>query len=196
MTNTKPRSGDLRPGGRTREIKNNVATSVLELIKSGNIQFSYSELAAASGVHKTTLYRRWPTHIDLIRVAIEIHNQSFSLESKNNWHDNAEAIVRSLADFLSDPTEVAINRALLANPQAAESLVSVEYWQPIQNLLKSMVVEAQAAGELAEDIDPQTVIMTIVSPLIISTTLGFGTKSKETLITQLSRLARSYAYSP
>lgn len=196
MTNTKPRSGDLRPGGRTREIKNNVATSVLELIKSGNIQFSYSELAAASGVHKTTLYRRWPKHIDLIRVAIEIHNQSFSLESKNNWHDNAEAIVRSLADFLSDPTEVAINRALLANPQAAESLVSVEYWQPIQNLLKAIVVEAQTAGELPEDIDPQTVIMTIVSPLIISTTLGFGTKSKETLIAQLSRLARSYAYSP
>jgi len=196
MVNRKHRAGEVRPGGRTREVKKAVAASVLDLIKDGNSQFSYSELATASGVHKTTLYRRWPQHIDLIREAIEIHNQSFKIKRGDNWHENAEAIVRSLADFLSDPTEIAINRALLSNPQTAESQVSVEYWRPMQDSLINLVVEAQAAGELPDDINAHVVIMTLASPLVINSTLTIGAAGKEELIIQLTRLARSYAHTP
>ena len=193
MAKNEPRAGEVRPGGRTREVKQSVAAAVLELIKNGHVHFSYNELAALSGVHKTTLYRRWPQHIDLLREAIEIHNQRFRIKTGKAWHENAEAIVRSLADFLSEPTEIAINRALLANPQAAESLISVEYWRPIQDRLDRVVIEAQTAGELPDDIDPSVVIKTLVSPLILSTTLNFGPESTEELVTQLTRLARSYA---
>lgn len=193
MAKTKPRAGEIRPGGRTREVRNAVAASVLELIKSGNIQFSYSELASASGVHKTTLYRRWPQRMDLIREAIEIHNRNFAIKAGSNWHDNAEAIVRSLAEFLSDPTEIAINRALLADPESAESLVSVEYWRPIQASLNGLVTEAQSAGELPDDVDPDTLILTLVAPLLVNTTLDLGPRSQEDLIHHLTRVARSYA---
>lgn len=193
MARAKPKAGEIRPGGRTREVRNAVAASVLELIKSGNIQFSYSELAEASGVHKTTLYRRWPQRMDLIREAIEVHNQDFILKAGTCWHDNAEAIVRSLAEFLSEPTEIAINRALLADPLSAESLVSVEYWRPIQASLKSLVTQAQSSGELPADIDPDTLILTLVAPLLVNTTLDLGPKNREDLILMLTRLARSYA---
>ena len=196
MAKTKPRAGETRPGGRTREVRNAVAASVLELIKSGNIQFSYSELASASGVHKTTLYRRWPQRLDLIREAIEIHNQNFAIKTGSNWHDNAEAIVRGLAEFLSDPTEIAINRALLADPQSAESQVSVEYWRPIQASLNHLVTRAQAAGELSDDISPDTLILTLVAPLLVNTTLDLGPKSREDLIRQLTTVARSFANTP
>lgn len=193
MAKTKPRAGEIRPGGRTREVRNAVAASVLELIKSGNIQFSYSELASASGVHKTTLYRRWPQRMDLIREAIETHNRNFAIKAGSNWHDNAEAIVRSLVEFLSDPTEIAINRALLADPESAESLVSVEYWRPIQASLNGLVTEAQSAGELPDDVDPGTLILTLVAPLLVNTTLDLGPRSQEDLIRHLTRVARSYA---
>ena len=192
MAVKKQRAGEVRPGGRTRTTQNTVATSVLNLIKEGNFHFSYSELAALSGVHQTTLYRRWPPRTDLIREAIKIHNQGFTIKNSNNWEENAEAIVRGLADFLSQPVEIAINRALLANPQSAETLVTVEYWEPIQAILYDLVIEAQQSGELPDDIDPSALITTLASPLIIDTALTTTAKNREKLIINLIKIARLY----
>ena len=138
-----PPAGTQRPGGRTKEVTHTVATAVLTLISNGSINFSYTELADESGVHKTTLYRRWPQRIDLIREAIQLHNRSFTLKQGKTWHHSAKAIIDSLALFLSQPAEIAINRALLAEPDAAANAVTTEYWQPIQAVLIQTVRDAQ-----------------------------------------------------
>lgn len=186
-----PRAGKVRPGGRTQEVAHTVATSVLKLITKGNIDFSYSELADLSGVHKTTLYRRWPQRIDLVRAAIKVHNQSFQLKTGKNWDENAEAIVRSLAMFLSQPAEIAINCALFAQADAASNLATIEYWEPIQDALNELVLAAQSRGEIPACIDPATLIATLSAPVILNTVMTRSPAKKE-LINNLIRIARCY----
>ena len=52
-----------RPGGRTEKNRKAVALAVLELIKAGKIDFEIQEVAALSGVHRTTIFRRWPNRL-------------------------------------------------------------------------------------------------------------------------------------
>ncbi len=181
----------MRPGGRTKATKQTVATSVLRLIAEGNIDFSYNELAAISGVHKTTLYRRWPQRIDLVREAIKIHNQSFQLKAGKDWYENAELIVRSLASFLSQPTEIAINCALFAHPESASNLVTIEYWEPIRKSLNELVRQAQSNGEIPDHIYPGAIVISLSSPLVLSTVM---TRSPVTddLTNSLIQIARLF----
>lgn len=186
-----PPAGTVRPGGRTQEVTQTVANSVLSLITAGNIDFSYNQLAALSGVHKTTLYRRWPQRIDLIREAITSHNQSFQLKTGKNWNENAERVVRSLASFLSQPTEIAINCVLFTQPEATSNRVTIEYWEPIRNTLNELVVEAQSREEIPANINPATLIMSLSSPLVLQTVMTRSAVKKD-LIDNLIQIARSY----
>ncbi|HUH37111.1 MAG TPA: TetR-like C-terminal domain-containing protein [Spongiibacteraceae bacterium] len=192
MANRKPRVGEIRPGGRTSEVRNAVAAAVLDFIKDGNFRFSYQDLAEASHIHRTTIYRRWPERADLMREAMRVHNRKFTIKTRESWHDNAEAIVRGLARFLSNPTELAINRALFADPQTDESRIAIAYWEPIQASLRDIVVRAQQVGELPVDLDPQALIMTLVSPILVNTVLGAPPGDEKKFIEDLIAIARSH----
>lgn len=61
----------LRPGGRSERIREVVATECLNLWAEGNFDFSLADVAARSGVSRTTIYRWWPTTSDLMREALE-----------------------------------------------------------------------------------------------------------------------------
>src|SRR5690606_2018959 len=100
MTSRSPRVGQRRPGGRTERVREMVATTVLDLIKNGNIDFSYNDVAEISGIHKTTLYRRWPQRIDLVKEALKQHNSLLKIPHGKTWSETAEALVKSVARFL------------------------------------------------------------------------------------------------
>jgi AcrR family transcriptional regulator len=57
-SNTLP--GDKRPGGRTARTAQAVRTATLDLLSERGLgSLSMNEIAARSGVHEATLYRRW-----------------------------------------------------------------------------------------------------------------------------------------
>ena len=73
MTRTTPRVGEQRPGGRATRVRSAVldATSAL-LTEVGYDELSVEEVASRAGVHKTTVYRRWPTKPELIADAAQV----------------------------------------------------------------------------------------------------------------------------
>lgn len=161
--------GQVRPGGRTEQVRKDVASSVLALIQAGRADFSYNEVAEVSGVNKTTLYRRWPQRTDLLREALVEHNSYFQFPEVASWPETVEALIQELAAFLSDPVEMALNIALLSDPSREGNELVISQWQPIQDRFDQCVREAQERGEIAEGVDVQTITMLLMSPVMVLT---------------------------
>ena len=68
---SKPLVGGRRPGGRSTRVVAAVMASTLETLgRVGFARLRVEDVAARSGVNKTTIYRRWPEKLDLVRAAV------------------------------------------------------------------------------------------------------------------------------
>lgn len=60
-----------RPGGRSARVREQVLAAVLELLARDGLRgLRYEEVAELAGVHKTSVYRRWPTREALVSEAL------------------------------------------------------------------------------------------------------------------------------
>ena len=167
-----PSTLQKRPGGRTEVVRQKVITAVIELIKSGNMHFSYNELADLSGVNKTTLYRRWPSQITLFQEALQEHNRPVEINQKSNWAETLEAGLRELAWHFSKAEEIAMNLSFLSSPDVEESSMILAQWQPIQANFIRLIKDAQEKGEVPSNLDPASLFTIIISPLVLMTLAG------------------------
>ena len=161
-----------RPGGRTEVVRQKVIAAVIELIKSGNMHFSYNELADLSGVNKTTLYRRWPSQINLFQETLQEHNRPVEINGKGGWAETLETGLRELARHFSKAEEIAINISFLSSPDAEESSMILAQWQPIQSNFIRLIKGAQEKGEIPSCLDPASLFTIIISPLVLMTLAG------------------------
>lgn len=167
-----PSTLQKRPGGRTEVVRQKVITAVIELIKSGNMHFSYNELADLSGVNKTTLYRRWPSQITLFQEALQEHNRPVEINEKSSWAETLEAGLRELAWHFSKAEEIAMNLSFLSSPDVEESSMILAQWQPIQTNFIRLIKDAQEKGEVPSNLDPASLFTIIISPLVLMTLAG------------------------
>jgi AcrR family transcriptional regulator len=73
----KRRTGEhaARVGGRSeRVVRDVLGASAKELARVGYAALRMDDVAAAAGVNKTTVYRRWPTKPELVRATLESLN--------------------------------------------------------------------------------------------------------------------------
>ena len=76
MSTTKPRVGEQRPGGRAERVRTAVLEAAAELLTEvGYDKMRVEDVAARAGVHKTTVYRRWPTKAALTADATALHSR-------------------------------------------------------------------------------------------------------------------------
>ena len=167
-----PSTLQKRPGGRTEVVRQKVITAVIELIKSGNMHFSYNELADLSGVNKTTLYRRWPSQINLFQEALQEHNRPVEINEKSSWAETLETGLRELAWHFSKAEEIAMNLSFLSSPDVEESSMILAQWQPIQANFIRLIKDAQEKGEIPSSLDPASLFTIIISPLVLMTLAG------------------------
>ena len=66
------RTGLIRPGGRGERIKNAVVSAILGLAEAGDVDLNVEKISRISGVHKSTIYRRWPSRVDLLAAVLEV----------------------------------------------------------------------------------------------------------------------------
>jgi AcrR family transcriptional regulator len=68
---TTRRTGKERTGGRAAGVVDRVvAATIAELSRVGYAAMRVEDVAARSGVNKTTIYRRWPTKAELLTSAV------------------------------------------------------------------------------------------------------------------------------
>lgn len=107
-------------GGRPRDTRlhHAILDATRELLTTGGYaELSMESVAARAGVGKKTLYRRWASKAPLVAEAVlEAYggSGSFPVAETGDLRADLLAWLREHADFLADPPNAALVRALIA----------------------------------------------------------------------------------
>lgn len=181
-----------RPGGRTERNRLLVANAVLKLVEDGNLDFELQEVAAISGLHRTTIFRRWPDREALIAAALTEHLSHFSVPTTGNWQIDFRRIAFTLRDFFSNPAELAMNRLLVRTSNGEFRRQVFDMWDPLIDSIQETLLDAQRSGEISNKVDHEVVFGMLISTLLTRTLLGFDCEDEfvERLVAQIIRGCR------
>jgi AcrR family transcriptional regulator len=113
-----------RPGGRTARNTAAVLDTAYRLLTTrGLAELTIAEVAAESGVHETTIYRRWKTIPALaLDACLAGISAAIPIPQRGSLHADLVALIRGIIDLLGGP----VGRALLdicriSDPPIAEA---------------------------------------------------------------------------
>lgn len=139
------------------------------MLRDGNVHFSVGAIAERTAVHRSTVYKRWPTRGDLVREALTLHNRRLEIPDTGSWSQDVRALAKSLAEFSSNPAEIGMNAAVAANADAAFTKWVFKSWMPVQRKLERPVERAIARGELPRDSNPEVLLAMLHGPILVRT---------------------------
>ncbi|MEU8681938.1 TetR/AcrR family transcriptional regulator C-terminal ligand-binding domain-containing protein [Streptomyces sp. NPDC048611] len=111
-----PSPGTRRPGGRTARTRAAVRDAVLAgLTEHGYPGLTVEYVAAHSGVHKTTLYRRWKDVEGLVADALDLAGEdSWVPPDTGSLEGDLRALTREVITSFTDPAVAASGSAMIA----------------------------------------------------------------------------------
>ena len=171
MTSDDPRVGESRPGGRSARVRRAVLNAAAEVLAEvGYDAFGIEEVAARAGVHKTTVYRRWPTKADLVADASRARSRDVvPTPDSGSLLGDLRALARSVARNIGSGQGERITRTMVAaaatSPDAA--IGTAEFFAERITLAHVIVERAIARGELPEGTDANLVIEALIGPLYV-----------------------------
>ena len=161
----------LRTGGRSECVRRAVGDALLALMREGQSGFSVAEVDERAGVHRTTVYRWWPTPADLVREALTLHTTRLVVPDTGCWHDDVLALAVELADFFSDPVEMAMNTVLSGGLYPEFDEVQMDYWMPIFHEFSKVIERVIHRGEVRFDTNAEVALHLVTAPLLMHTVL-------------------------
>jgi AcrR family transcriptional regulator len=163
--------GEQRPGGRSARVRAAVLSATLEvLVETGYDAMSVDAVAARAGVHKTTVYRRWPTKAALVAAAAaDRSEQLVPVPDTGSLVGDLTALGHSIADNLSSELGSALARTIIAAASASAEVAEVnrEFWTVRLALTETIVDRAVDRGEVSADVDRRAVIETLIGPIYV-----------------------------
>jgi AcrR family transcriptional regulator len=156
-----------RPGGRTARVRADVLAAVEgELAERGYDGLTIDGVAARSGVHRTTVYRRWKTVagllVDLLRAGAD---DAWSPAETGSLEGDLIALNREVHAALTARPSVtqAVIAASFRTPEAAEALS--QFW--VDRYARSALVVRRAIdrGEIPDTVDPQELLVAATGPI-------------------------------
>jgi AcrR family transcriptional regulator len=180
------RAGLIRAGGRTERTRDAVLSVARDLLEHGETDLSVTRLSALSGVHKTTIYRRWPTREILLHDLMKERRRSLDIPTSKSWQAYLSDLAIEMADFLSSPGELALMKTLLAADPAYAAEVDL-IWLPLADSLAAPLVAAQARGEIAAEVEATTIIRLLIG-FIVSETLFTRKRPPQPMLDQVARM--------
>ena len=174
-----------RPGGRTARVRAQVLEATLtELGASGWGALSVERIAERSGVHKTTIYRRWG-NVDRVALDALLERGSDEIPIPDTGHLSSDllALGRLIAATISDPVGRAVATAVVAEPDSQTlSQLAILFWSERFGAARVIVERAIERGEVAELMDPDVVIESIASQVWFRIMVRRGAISDDWLI--------------
>ncbi|GAA0528186.1 TetR/AcrR family transcriptional regulator [Paractinoplanes ferrugineus] len=159
--------GETRPGGRTARTRERVLDAVASLLLEGGYDaVTMDAVAARSGVHRTTVYRRWRDTGGLLADSLDAAREHpWEPPDTGSLLADLVAINRQIVAALTE--EPSITRALVAasfrSPTAAQALRS--FWEDRYARAAVAVDRAVRRGEAREDIDARHVLIASSAPI-------------------------------
>jgi AcrR family transcriptional regulator len=158
---------EKRPG-RPRDpgVEKAVSDAVVKVLaECGMAGFTVDKVAAAAGVGKATVYRRWPSREDLIQEIWQHVNDDFPRPDTGDLRKDLLIFVGTLATFMADP-----ERRLAVSHLAAAAKLDPElgrrfsvFKQQRFDAVREMVRQAKKRREVRAGLDEDVVIEMIVA---------------------------------
>ncbi|MEU0841062.1 TetR/AcrR family transcriptional regulator [Streptomyces sp. NPDC005962] len=161
--------GTVRPGGRTARTRAAVRDAVLTgLAEHGYPGLTVEYVAEHSGVHKTTVYRRWGSVEGLVADALQLAGEdSWRPPDTGSLDGDLRALAREVTGTFGDAPAEAAPTAFVAaafhSQRAAEALRDFHTERFAR--CESVVTRAVGRGEAPVGTDAAAVVRAVSAPL-------------------------------
>ena len=166
---TAPLVGDRRPGGRSARVRAAVLAATSELLMEvGYDGVTVESVAGRAGVHKTTVYRRWPTKAELIADAVRDQSaEAVPIPDTGSLRGDLVQLAREVAENIGSEGGARRSRTIIAaassSPELADRVHA--FWSHRLALCAPIVERAIARGVVPPDVDPILLVEAAVAPL-------------------------------
>ncbi|MFI6645118.1 TetR/AcrR family transcriptional regulator [Streptomyces sp. NPDC050504] len=161
--------GTRRPGGRTARTRAAVRDAVITgLAEHGYPALTVEYVAEHSGVHKTTLYRRWGNLEGLIADALDLAGEDgWSPPDTGSLEEDLRALAHEVVASFTDPAAAAAPTAFVAaafqSDRAADALRA--FYTTRFARCETLVERAVERGEAPAGIDAGALVRAVSAPL-------------------------------
>jgi AcrR family transcriptional regulator len=126
-------------------------------------------IAARAGVAKQTIYRWWPSKVEvLLDTLIEDSQQSLALPETGSAIEDARQYLRQLAAFITGDAAGQVLLALIGEAQHDAEMAGVfhaRYLDPRRDEERAMLARGVASGELRPDLDADRALDGLLGPV-------------------------------
>ena len=126
-------------------------------------------IAARAGVAKQTIYRWWPSKVEvLLDTLIEDSQESLALPETGSAIEDARRYLRRLAAFITGDPAGKVLLALIGEAQHDAEMAGVfhaRYLDPRRDEERAMLARGVASGELPPDLDADRALDALLGPV-------------------------------
>jgi len=163
---TRRTEGLLKGDRQERVVESVLRETALQLSRNGYEGLRVDDVAAASGVNKTTIYRRWASKAELVAAALEATRAMKEVPETGDLREDLVAMMLKAAAFASSPTGRGIVRILQierAHPEVEKIAQDLRTRQ--RSARKAMLERAIVRGELPPGTDAALLAELLFAPL-------------------------------
>ena len=154
MSDQTRRTRGLQSGPRSQRVVRSVHEAlVAELVRVGFAELSIDAVAREAGVHRTTIYRRWPTKADLVASLLEPQlDRVEKVPETGSVAGDLVALMQQLVDNIGQPEGLAMTRLFTVNEPELVAMATGAR-DRAQAVFTRAVRRAVDRGELPADAD-------------------------------------------
>jgi AcrR family transcriptional regulator len=146
------------------------------LVERGFAGVTIEGIAARAGVAKQTIYRWWPSKVDiLLDTLVEDAGKRLAVPTDGPAVDSMRRYLRAMARFLTKEDAGQVLLALLGEAQHdAETarLFHERYLDPRRAAEREVLARGIAAGELPKGLDPDATLDALIGPILFRALTG------------------------
>jgi len=157
-----------RPGGRSARVREAVLRAALvELSETGWDSLSVERIAERSGIHKTTIYRRWGSADRVaLEALLERGSEGIPIPDTGDISDDLIALGRSIAATISEPVGRSVAAAAIgASDGSSLRAIADAFWSERFDQAGIIVRRAIDRGQVPVGTSSDRVIEGVAAPI-------------------------------
>ena len=146
------------------------------LVERGFGGITIEGIAARAGVAKQTIYRWWPSKVDiLLDTLIDDASSQLAIPAEGSAVERTRQYLRQLARFLADEPAGKVLLALIGEAQHDQAMARTfreRYLDPQRERERDLLERGITSGELPPGLDPDAAIDALVGPIFYRALTG------------------------
>jgi AcrR family transcriptional regulator len=152
---------------RTSSVDERIFSATLELLRGrGPLAVSVEAVAAASGVAKTTIYRRYENRDELLRAAVRSAATAVDIPTELSTKDTLRWVLRHARDTIEHVVGRGTVAAVLANEDPQFTSLLLEMIRNTTRPFRENLRERTLVGELPPELDIELAMSVLLGAVV------------------------------